>query len=246
MVQVMQLLLGFLLPLVLAFDTRDNSTTSEPRPTTVYSKSTKPHRNLDGTLDSPVLVGLVHQQRLENDATGVKSTEKSEKFNSNGEYPNEQQITELPIFGRSIHQTEEQIHQIHQTSKQADTDQILGQAVETEETRSDKKLEHQAPRVDFHPKVGDFRGSRPHQNLRHSFEVDDEGRAHLPVDPFSLHHPFLHTSVAEFEYSEWSVLTVIILFVLIMICIHIMVITILYQHNYDQYPYNDHPYSLPP
>ena len=26
----------------------------------------------------------------------------------------------------------------------------------------------------------------------------------LPVDPFSLHHPFVHSSVAEFQYSEWS------------------------------------------
>ena len=34
--------------------------------------------------------------------------------------------------------------------------------------------------------------------------VEEElGHPGLPVDPFSLHHPFVHSSVAEFQYSEW-------------------------------------------
>jgi len=201
----MQLLLGFLLPLVLAFDTRENSTstTSEQSPTTVHLESTKAQRHLGRTLDGPVLVsGLVHQQRLESKG----KTEKSEKVN-NGE--NQQQTTELPVSQASARQKDEQtslqtksvefhqFHQLHQTT----TAQQLGQAVPTEETRPLKKVEHQAPLVEELE-----RRSHP-QNMRHSgFEVDEEGRAHLPVDPFSLHHPFLHTSVAEFEYSEWYLL----------------------------------------
>ena len=212
--QVMQFLLGFLLPLVLAFDTRDNSTstTTEPRTTTVNSESTKALKHFGRTLDGPVLVpGLVHQQRLESKG----NTEKSEKFN-NGE--NHQETTELPVFQTSAYQTKEQpllhtksvefhqIHQLHQTI----TDQKLREAVPTaEETKSHNKLEHQAPLVESHPKELERRTHA--ENMRHSgFEVDEEGRAHLPVDPFSLHHPFLHTSVAEFEYSEWSVLILVV------------------------------------
>ena len=233
----MQLLLGFLLPLVLAFDTRENSTstTSEQRPTTAYPESTKAHRHLGRTLDGPVLVsGLVHQQRLESKG----KTEKSEKVN-NGE--NQQQTTGLPVSQASARQKDEQtplhtesvefheIHQLHQTT----TAQQLGQAVPTEETRPLKKVEHQAPLVEELE-----RRSHP-QNMRHSgFEVDEEGRAHLPVDPFSLHHPFLHTSVAEFEYSEWSVLILVVITVHIHIAIYsylspfISIYPLIYDHRY--------------
>jgi len=240
----MQFLLGFL-PLVLAFDTRENSTstTSEPRPTKVYSGSTKALRYLGRALDGPVLVpGLVHQQRFE--SKEIKRSEKSEKVN-NGEKGHQRETTEqLPLFQRSTHQKEEKsplqtksvefhlTHQLHQTS----TDQKLGGAVSrTEKSSSGKKLEEKAALVEFHPKVDEIEEKQHSdlvveqklgqavpkektssqkkleeeikENMRHSgFEVDEEGRAHLPVDPFSLHHPFLHTSVAEFEYSEWYLL----------------------------------------
>ena len=156
----MQFLLGFL-PLVLAFDTRDNSTstTSEPRPTKVYSGSTKALRHLGGALDGPVLVpGLVHQQRFE--SKGIKRSEKSEKV-SNGENGHQKETTEqLPLFQRSTHQKEKQsplqtksvefhlTHQLHQTS----TDQNLeGSVSTTEKTNSEKKLEEKAAVVEIHP-----------------------------------------------------------------------------------------------
>ena len=204
LVQVMQLLLGLLLPLVLALDTRDNSTS-----TTSESSSSKPTTkattHFHGTLDGPVLVGLVHQH----------ITEKSEKLN-NGENPQQQhQTTELPAFQRSTHQKDEeqppaqiksvelhQIHQLHhQTSKEADKDHKLGQVVQVEETGPHQKLEHQAPVIDFHQKsVEDERRSHVHQNMRHAFEVDDDRRAHLPVQAVHLpvddegraHHPVQH------------------------------------------------------
>ena len=232
----MQLLLGFLLPLVLAFDTRENSTstTSEQSPTTVHLESTKAQRHLGRTLDGPVLVsGLVHQQRLESKG----KTEISEKVN-NGE--NQRQTTELPVSQASARQKDEQtslqtksefhqFHQLHQTTPA----QQLGQAFPTEETRPLKKVEHQASLVEELE-----RRSHP-QNMRHSgFEVDEEGRAHLPVDPFSLHHPFLHTSVAEFEYSEWSVLILVVITIHIHIAIYsylspfISIYPLIYDHRY--------------
>ena len=210
LVQVMQLLLGLLLPLVLALDTRDNSTSSTSESST-SKPTTKATTHFHGTLDGPVLVGLVHQQRVKNDAAWIKIREKSHEVKS-GENPQQQhQTTELPLFQRSTHQKDEeppthinsvglhQIHQLHQqTSKEAERDQILGQAVQAEETRSHQKIEHQAPVIDFHQQqVEDERRSHVHQNMRHAFEVDDDRRAHLPVQAVHLpvddegraHHP---------------------------------------------------------
>jgi len=210
LVQVMQLLLGLLLPLVLALDTRDNSTSSTSESSTSIP-TTKATTHFHGTLDGPVLVGRVHQQRVKNEAARIKITEKSDKLN-NGENPEQQhQTTELPLFQRSTHQKDDeqppvqinsvelhQIHQLHQ-SKEADRDQILGQAVQAEETGSHQKLEHQAPVID-QQQVEDERRSNVHQNMQHAFEVDDDRRAHLPVQAVHLpvddegrtHHPVQH------------------------------------------------------
>jgi len=210
----MQLLLGLLLPLVLALDTRENSTSTISESST-SKPTTKATTHFDGTPDGPVLVGLVHLQRVKHDSPSIKMTEKSDKVNS-GEYPQQQQeTTEMPVFQRGLHHTDEepspvqissveddQIHQVNQTSEEADRDQLLGhKAVETEETRSHRKLEHQeAPVIDLHQKaVEDVRrSSHVHQNMRHPFEVDDKGRAHhhpvqLPVgNEGSAHHPVQH------------------------------------------------------
>ena len=221
--QVMQLLLGILLPLVLANDTGgDNNTTStlsEKTATTGYSESTKAYRHHDGTFDGPVLVGdgQVHKQGLENVAAGIRS--ESEKLN-NGEL--QQETTEMPVVDRSTHQTVEkppiEIHQLHQTTRAAET------ATKTEETMIHQKTDHQESVLDFHQKAEVEDESRPPSKLQHSFEVDEDGRAHLPVDPFSLHHPFLHTSVAEFEYSQWSVRILIVVIIAVVDVIIIMIL----------------------
>ena len=46
-------------------------------------------------------------------------------------------------------------------------------------------------------------GQVPPDPVGHLVE-EELGRPGLPVDPFSLHHPFVHSAVAEFQYSEWS------------------------------------------
>ena len=157
----------------------------------------------------------MHKQGLENVAAGIRS--ESEKLN-NGEL--QQETTEMPVVDRSIHQTEEkppiEIHQLHQTTRAAET------ATKTEETMIHQKTDHQESVLDFHQKAEVEDESRPPSKFQHSFEVDEDGRAHLPVDPFSLHHPFLHTSVAEFEYSQWSVLILIVVIVIILVIMNLL------------------------
>jgi len=82
-------------------------------------------------------------------------------------------------------------------------------AVEKDKEKEDIPNQHwkSLPSYNEHP------SSRPKANDRHDQGEDNsEGMSpnsrekpsyNIPIDPFSLHHPFVHSSVAEFEYSEW-------------------------------------------
>ena len=199
LVLVMIVLISLLVPLVQALTTRDSFSSSDPTTEATESSTTQPRstralRQPEETQDGPVLVQLV-----ENYATDRAEAEKGTfKFSFS-------ETTKMAVFQPVSHLKETAPHQtlqLEDTTEENNRSQIEGETVQRGDMSLQQKRKHRVPL------------STPQQKTRHEveplgkhrqrlFEVDEDGQAHLPVDPFSLHHPFIHSSVTEFEYSEW-------------------------------------------
>ena len=199
LVLVMIVLISLLVPLVQALTTRDSFSSSDPTTEATESSTTQPRstraiRQPEETQDGPVLVQLV-----ENYATDRAEAEKGTfKFSFS-------ETTKMAVFQPVSHLKETAPHQtlqLEDTTEENNRSQIEGETAQRGDMSLQQKRKHRVPL------------STPQQKTRHEvepfgkhrqrlFEVDEDGQAHLPVDPFSLHHPFIHSSVTEFEYSEW-------------------------------------------
>ena len=192
---VMIVVISLLVPLVRALTTRDSFSSSDPTTEATGSSTTQPRstraiRQPEETQDGPVLVELV-----ENYATESAKAEKGTfKFIFS-------ETTKMAVFPPVSH-LKETVPQLEDTTEENNRSQAEGETVQRGDMSLQQKRKHRVPL------------STPRQKTRHEvepfekhrqrlFEVDEDGQAHLPVDPFSLHHPFIHSSVTEFEYSEW-------------------------------------------